>query len=314
MGRQDTRSSLAPKIDLQSLGAELRIYGEIDDPNMRHFNPSIAWHNGKLKIAIRSCNFTVKRHGDWFFRDGNAYSKTDVLIGAVDPVSLMVSDLKKHTLSSGTPTRTKVAGLEDVRLFVRDKGLYAIGFESDRLTASLHNSSTSLAEYMVVDGELRYIRTLEKPRKNAVEKNWCPPDVPSKLFDYTYSPAQVIKGSELIGEPTPSEIHGGSVLLKQKDGTYLSIVHDKVADRTLGKAYDRFIYRNYLARHDKDGFIKEMTPSFHFGTNENIEFAAGMVEYEDDFIVSFGIRDCKYAIARVRKDVLTEMLKSWGNI
>lgn len=303
-------------LDLQALGAQLLIYGEIDDPYMRHFNPSIAWHEGKLKIAIRSCNFKVERGGKWSFRDASAYSRTDVIYGDMNPDTLKVSNLTKLKLSENTPTRTKVAGLEDVRLFSRKDGMHAIGFESDRLTTTLHNESASLAEYLIKGDELVYLRTLEKPDKKVVEKNWSPTDTPSKLFNFTYSDSQVWKDGKLIGTPTTTQIHGGTQLLLQKDGTYLSLVHEKKATltptyrRVKSNIYDKYVYYTYLAKHDKQGIVTELSTPFRFGTLENIEFASGMVEHGGDFLITLGIRDCKWAMCRIGKDKLTGLFES----
>lgn len=315
MGATHSRSSLVEAVDLQSIGAELRIYGEIDDDTMRHINPSIAWHDGKLMIAIRSCNFAVERQGKWYFRDGSAYSRTDVLLGDLDPDTLEVNLYKeKLKLSKDSPTRILVSGLEDVRLYSRKDGLHAIGFESDRLTRSLHNESASLAEYIVKGNELIYLRTLDKPKKETVEKNWCPPDIATAAFDYTYSDTQVIKDGKLVGKPTRTQIHGGSQLLRQPNGTFLSLVHEKKPDPSFGYSrfnavYDKYTYCTYLARHDKQGIITELSKPFRFGTHENIEFAAGMVEHDGYLIMSLGIRDCKYALARIEKRILVDMLK-----
>jgi hypothetical protein len=311
MATINTGRSVRPTIDLQSLGADLHVYGESDDPAMRNINPSIAWNRDAIVIAIRSCNFGVERHGKWYLRDGGAYPKTDVLLSILDPYTLGLEiDLYKLKISDNAPTRTKVAGLEDVRLFSRKDGLHAIGFESDRVTRSLHNRSAALAEYLIKDGELIYLRTLEKPDMNVVEKNWSPTDVESDRFDFTYSPTQVWKDGKVIGEKYTGIIHGGTQLLKQEDGTYISIVHDKVIDPMLNRPhiYDKYVYRHYLAKHNEDGIITSMTPAFNFGTHENIEFASGMVENNGDLIISLGIRDAKFAIARVRKDKLTELL------
>lgn len=298
-------------LDLQSIGAELRIYGEIDDPAMRHFNPSIAWHDGVLMIAIRSCNFAVEKNGKWYLRDGSAYSKTDVIYGELDPGTLEILEHTKLKLSKDTPLITKLAGLEDVRLFSRKDGMHAIGFESDRITRSLHNASATMAEYLIKGNELKYLRTLQKPKSQVVEKNWSPTDVPTKAFDFTYSPTQVWKDGEVIGEKYLGDIHGGTQLLKQKDGTFLSIVHDKKLNRMLNRpgVYDKYEYRHYLARHDKNGIITHLTKPFNFGTHENIEFASGMVEHNDDFIISLGIRDCKFALCKISKDKLVNMLE-----
>lgn len=307
VGGYHTRPGVVTAVDLQELGAELRIYGEIDDPAMRYFNPSIAWHGDKLKIAVRSCNFAVKRHGSWYFRDGSAYSKTDVLYGDLNPATLAVSNLKPLKLSKDSPTRVLVSGLEDIRLFSRKDGMHAIGFESDRLTKSLHNSSASLAEYLIKGDELKYIRTWEKPEKEVVEKNWSPPDIPTKEFDFTYSPTQVWKDGKVIGSKYIGQIHGGSHLLKQKDDTYLSLVHEKFADRRYGLTYDKYVYVTHLARHNKQGIITQLSKGFRFGTHENIEFASGMVEHGGYFLISLGIRDCKFAICRIAKDKLMKL-------
>lgn len=301
-------------IDLQELGAELKIYGEIDDPAMRWFNPSIAFHKGKLKIAIRSCNFMVERHGKWSFRDGSAYSRTDVIYGDLDPDTLQVSNLEKLTLSKDAPIQAQTAGVEDVRLFERKDGMHAIGFESDRLSRSLHNASAKLAEYLIKGKELKYLRTLEKPKSEGVEKNWSPTDIKSDDFDFTYSPTQVWKDGKVTGLEYKGDVHGGTQLLKQKDGTCLSIVHEKKLDTTLvrnprlgNNIYDKFIYYHYLAKHNKDGMIIEISKPFTFGTLERIEFAGGMVEHNGDFIISFGIRDCKYALCKISRDKLMEL-------
>ena len=306
-------------IDLQAIGAELRIYGEIDHPEMRDMNPAIAWHGDKLKIAVRRCNFSVNRHGGWYLRDNSVYSRTDVMYGDLNPDTLEVSNLTKLELDPKSPKNVLLAGLEDVRLFNRKDGIHAIGFESDRLNRSLHNASAGMAEYIVKGNTLKYLKSLQKPSKDVVEKNWCPPDKPSKLFDYTYSDSQAYKDGKLIGKPTRTKIHGGSILLSQPDDTYLSLVHEKKLDTNLPRQprmirqrtfiYDKYTYYTYLARHDKQGIITHLTKPFRFGTLENIEFAAGLAEYDDYFILTTGIRDCKYGIVKIEKDKLVDLLE-----
>lgn len=315
MGRAHTGPGLVEAVDLQSIGAELKIYGEIDDPNMRHFNPSIAWLGNELKIAVRSCNFSIDSNGKWYLRDGSAYSKTDVLYGDLHPITLQVSNLNNLELSDNSPIVTKLAGLEDVRLFQGVSEMFGVGFESDRMTRSLHNKSAKMAEYKISKGKLEYLQTLEKPDDSIVEKNWSPTDKPG-FFEYTYSPTQVVRMGKVIGEPYKGDIHGGTQLIKQKDGTYLSIVHRKVLNRLRSRpgVYDKYVYYHYLARHSKEGFITHLSKPFTFGTKENIEFAAGMVEYKDDLLISFGIRDCKYAIAKVSKQKLVDLLEEYEGL
>ena len=308
MGTHYSRSGLGSHIDLQSLGARLVIYGDINDDKMPYFNPSIAFHEGKLKIAIRKCNFTTLRHKNWVFLDGNIYSKSEVLYGDLDPDTLDVSNLLPLSLDDDAPLETQIAGLEDVRLFSRRDGMHVIGFEVDRITPCYYKNSC-MAEYRIDGDSLVYLRTLSKPISDRVEKNWQPSDEPNKRFDFTYSPTEVWKNGEVLGDVYKGEVHGGSQLIEQRNGTYLSIVHQKLADRRYGNVYDKYVYLSYLARHDKNGIITHLTKPFTFGTHENIEFASGMVEHDDNLIISLGIRDAKFGIARVAKSRLVDLLE-----
>lgn len=294
-------------VDLQSIGARLVIYGDINDKFMNYMNPCLEFDGKKkLKIAVRSCNFTTIKHGDWKFLDGRIYSKTEVLYGDLNPDTLEVSKLKKLELSENTPMHTKIAGLEDVRLFYRKDGLHAVGFEVDRITKHYYKNA-GMAEYLIKSGELVYLRTLEKPEAKRVEKNWQPTNVESDKFDFTYSPTQTWKNGKVTGKLYLGEIHGGSQLIKQDDGTYLSLLHEKIADKHYGKVYDKYVYLTYLAKHDEEGKVVKLSKPFRFGTGDNIEFASGMVEYKDDFIITLGIRDCKFAIAKINKSKLMSL-------
>lgn len=73
--------------------------------------------------------------------------------------------------------------------------------------------------------------------------------------------------------------------------------------------YDKYIYVHYLAIHGKDGIVTKLSKPFRFGTLENIEFASGLVEHDEDLLISLGIRDCKYAICRISKNKLMGLLE-----
>ena len=299
--------------NIHQLGGRTTIL-EYNDPVMNYFNPAFEWEyeSNRLRIAIRSCNFTTDHHGDWRFLDDEIYSKTDVLYGYLEPDTLEVWGLETLAMSEDTPIVTKIAGLEDVRLFQREDGMHAIGFETDRITPSLYAESC-MAEYLIKNGALHYIRTLDKPEKRLVEKNWSPANVQTKEFDFTYSPTQVVKNGKVVGPKYAGNIHGGSQLLLQPDGTYLSIVHSKTADKRYGQVYDKYVYWTYLARHGKDGRITHLSEPFTFGTNENIEFASTMVELKlsGDVLIGFGVCDQKIGIARIALENLTKLLKPY---
>lgn len=293
-------------VNLQDIGARLVIYGDINNDKMPYFNPSLAWDDDALAISIRSCNFTTIRHGKWTFLDDNIYSRTDVMYGYIDPDTLEIIKLEKLKLDSNTPIQTRIAGLEDVRLYKRGNRMHAIGFEVDRVTPCYYKKS-GMAVYIINNGKLHYQESLEKPNPDIVEKNWQPTDVQTR-FDFTYSPTQTYQGGQLWGTPYTGNIHGGTQLLRQEDDTYISLVHEKIEDKRFGNVYDKYVYITYLAVHDELGIITKRSKGFRFGTYENIEFASGMVQHGDDLLISLGIRDAKFAIARIKKSKLMELL------
>lgn len=303
-------------INLQDHGARLVVLADINDPQYPYYNPSIAYDGkGKIRVSIRSCNFTVKPDGVWHLADGSDHAISKMLYGYLDPKHLTISKLKELKYGDGAPFETKtVTGLEDARIFWRQDGMHFSGVEID--TRRFFMRPARQAEYVLDEATdtLQYIRTMNSPNPARPEKNWQPTDMPGK-FDYSYSPTEVYKDDAvyLHGDlPYRGYIHGSSQLLWQEDTqTYLTVLHSKHLNPLAGVVYDRYKYLHYFAEYDANGVIQKISDAFTFGTGENIEFAAGMVAYGSDMIISLGIRDARLGLARISRAAMIAMLHEY---
>jgi hypothetical protein len=306
---------LAGVSNFQDMG-RVTMMGDLNDPIYAYFNPSIAYDGkGKLRINIRACTFRVEPKGNYDYRDGSNYSKTKNLYGYLDPKTLAVTKLKEVTYSADTPAEIRtIAGLEDARLFWREDGMHFIGAQVDTRREYRYPPQQAEFLYDEATNELKYLRTMfgESPARG--EKNWLPPDVPSDLFEFNYSPTQVIKNGKLEGVRYGGFIHGSSQLLWQaKTKTYIAVLHSKHADPLLvGKIYDKMMYVHYIAEYNPEGYLIRLSEPFTFGLADNIEFVNGMVEHGDDLLMTLGAGDARWGIARVNKERAIKLLKPYG--
>lgn len=296
-------------IDMNSIldfGARVTIL-EYNDPNFPYYNPSIAWDNDKLKISIRSCNFTVQPDGTWTLADGGTHARTKIMYGDIDPDSLKISNLKELKYADDSPEQILTSGLEDARIFKRKDGMHFMGVRVH--TPNVAEYKPTIAEFLLKGDTLHHIRTLEKPDPDRAEKNWLPTDVESDFF--VYSIKEIWKDGQVIGDKYTGNIHGGTQLIKQEDG-YISILHAKNLNPNFRRVYDKYDYVSYFAEYWPTGYLKRISKPFKLGTGEKIEFASGMVEHGKDLLISFGIRDRRIGIVRIPKQNLMDTLEEYG--
>lgn len=298
--------------------ARVTMMGDVNDPIYAYFNPSIAYDGkGKLRINIRACTFRVEPNGNYDYRDGSDHSKTKNLYGYLDPKTFAITKLQEVKYCENTPREIiQVSGLEDARLFWRDDGMHFIGAQVDTRREYRYPPQQAEFVYDEATNTLNYLRTMfgESPARG--EKNWLPPDVPSKEFEFNYSPTQVIKDAKLVGVRYGGFIHGSSQLLWQpKTKTYLAVLHSKHADPLLvGKIYDKMLYVHYIAEYNEAGYLIRLSDPFTFGLADNIEFVNGMVENNNELLMSLGAGDARWGLVRLSKDRAIKLLKPYAAI
>lgn len=274
-----------------------------------HYNPGLARDpNGTLFIAIRSCITNQKEYKG--VRHPLGYENF-LHIGILEEKSLEITGLK--LVQPEAEYDGFQWGIEDIRLFWREDGLHGVGVIIP-LDGSGHyklRQAEILIDYEA--GTYTLLKDLGRPFGHA-EKNWSPTETANPNFDFIYSPTQIVKDGEVIGEDNDLFIHNGTPLIPFEDG-YLSIGHAVCA--VLGER----TYAQIALKFDEFGKMVGHSQFFHFNVGwreqlgETIEFVSGMVWAEgkegEELIVGLGVKDellgiCRLPIHRLKFEVYSD--------
>jgi predicted GH43/DUF377 family glycosyl hydrolase len=271
-------------------------------------NPSVAWHDGHLYITFRGNkvnkeNDPTKKHYQNF-----------LLLSELDPDTLELKYAPKITkMNPENPD----FGIEDVRIFSRDDKLYGIGARIYTAKDSHGQPKMGIGQTLIEIDPKTYIykHVYDYPQPSGMaEKNWSPPEVKTRWFDYVYSPTQIFADDKVYGAPTNSKIHGGSQLLPYGDNQWLSIAH-VVQSVRYPFQMQRF-YSSVAVIRNETGFVTHISQLFHFGAgdrrestpalNEWVEFVSGAIWLEKDkrLLVSMGVKDITSGVAEINIDDL----------
>lgn len=278
------------------------------------FNPSIAYSPKKgLAIAFRSSNYVIlKPHGELHVTNGGKI-RNRVYFAELDK-NLKLKNFRKIEMPSNIEIER---GIEDPKLYWRNNAWHftAVMMEKHTPVARVCICKLDAKAQKVVD-----ITTYDGPNPDRPEKSWLLPDIkPSEYFDFVYGPHSIVKENKIIQsmsrERRTANLRGNSHLIEQKDGTYLAVMHKLWTKVTRGYSPNIFgmvdgldkNYAHYFVRLDRFGSVIEMTPGFQF-IGPGIEFAAGMVEINNNLVVSFGKEDVSSHLSIISKEVVEKML------
>lgn len=299
---------ISPEIERFDIQA-VDITPEIKAPDGRYYeaiyNPSIAMQGGKLWIAYRACFHQDNEHPSHY--------TNDLLLGQLD-IATLEPTMPKLVSDISTNGGFERFGIEDVRLFADDDDkLSGIGVGLEYIPGDYRAHQVRFAldtSKLTTNNRVR----LPRPR-NLSEKNWSPPTVPARTFDYTYSPSEVVIDGDVVGENyNNGPIHGGSQLLPYTDDRfpdvrYISFRH---AIFTVRKVSTR-VYTQVAMLHNKWGIATHRSQFFYLnmgwraGLQERIELIYGVVDcpiHKDCWLVSFNYKDEHSAIGHITHDML----------
>lgn len=263
------------------------------------YNPGLCRDDkGNLWISIRSCTTNLERYKGW--EHPNHYQNY-LFIGLLDEQTLKVSELKE-VVPEGNLEGLQW-GIEDIRLFWRKDGLHGIG-----VTIPIEDGEYRIRQCEILidhkKGTYRVIKDYGRPF-GLPEKNWSPPEVVTPAFDFVYSPTQIVKDGEVIGEPNDLFIHNGTPLVSYEDG-WLSIGH------VVTQVHQERTYAQVGLRWSAEGRLVAHSQLFHFNVGwreqlrETIEFASGLVWSTDNttLLVGVGVKDelagiCKIPVSKL---------------
>ena len=304
---------------LDELGGEVRNLRRLIDPDVKEwsaFNPSIGVSSsGKYAITLRSSNYVIIESGELFVTVGDKINNRVYFADLDDDLKIVNLRLVDFSECGYYVKR----GVEDAKLIWRDQGWKFTGVVLERehtpvarqCYSSLDSSAALVTESVIHPGV-----EAKKP-----EKNWMTPYKKSPNFDYIYGPSAIVKDDKVIHTMVDRKdftgLRGNSHLHEMKDGTYLAVMH-KLWSKEYPlysprhssniKAKDKN-YFHYFTRFDEYGTLIEISEPFQF-VSRGIEFAAGIVEKDDSYVISFGKNDVSSHLGIIKKTLVKKMLVS----
>lgn len=273
------------------------------DKDSWHHNPSIARDpSGKIWVSTRY--HQEKPAVRYANPEPYSHPTSWLMLGILDEKTLKTSGVKRIKPDKDCPIYIQEKEIEDVRIFWRDDGLHGIG-----VAINSHSFPGEIRVYEVeilIDYEKGTYKLLKDYGyiKGHMEKNWSPPSIPTDKFDFIYSPTEIVKDNQVIGEEYNGITHGGSQLLPYKDG-WIRIAHQVV--RVKGITHRWYVSLAELL--DENGLVTHASQFFDLSTGwrpqikESVEFISGMVWSDgkegEELLVSYGVRDETCGFVRI---------------
>jgi hypothetical protein len=270
---------------------------DITIPKMEvNYNPGLCRDDkGQLWISIRSCIHNPERYKGY---EHPVHYQNYLHVGKLNEETLEVTELKE--IKPEAEYTGFQWGIEDVRLFWREDGLHGIGV----ILPILENGPYARQAEILINhktGTYKLLKDYGNPM-GSLEKNWSPPEKPARLFDFVYSPTQIVMEGAVIGEPNDLFIHNGSPLLEYEDG-FISIAHVVTGVKRLRT------YITLAVKWDKAGHATHISQFFQFDVGwreklqETIEFASSAVwasgKEGKELLIGLGVKDELVGISRL---------------
>lgn len=315
----------------------LRRLVDRDDKNWSAFNASIGFSpKHGYAVTFRSSNYVILDHGElhvvtggpirnhvWFaeiYADSGLEAEAEAEAAAEGEKGeqWVLDNLRKITFSERCPKF--IRGVEDAKLLWRDDRwmFTAVAMEKEIPVARhcecyLNEDATEVEDVIVYPGV-----DARRP-----EKNWMTAGNKPTNFEYVYGANAIVQNGVVVHRLRDidelSALRGNTHLLEQADGTYIAVMHRLMINKR--PVYDarRFshvegvdkIYNHYFVRVDSDGWVIEVSQPFYF-MHRGIEFAAGIVETESEYVISFGKEDVSSHLAFIDKNIVQKGLKPIG--
>jgi hypothetical protein len=294
-------------------------------------NPSIYLDGNTILVNLRNINYTlyhsekkkyehpwgplvyIHPENDWKLRTKNIMCEYD---------ENMQLKWYHHIDTSNFPDKElwDFVGLEDARIVRWDGNLYICGVRRDLDT--IGTGRMELSEIEINNGYVKEVSQHRIPTPGAndsyCEKNWMP------IIDMPYHFVKWTNGTEVVRYNIESnttdqvvlkqwrdlgciDLRGGSQVLPFGEG-HIALCHETYLTRSEQDRKDG-IYRHRFIVWDKNWDIVQVSPQFSFLEGE-IEFAVGMTEYKEDYLITFGFQDNASYLLRVNKELVWNFIVS----
>jgi predicted GH43/DUF377 family glycosyl hydrolase len=253
------------------------------------YNPSVITQGDGLLFSARESNHTRLADCSMHFLTSPPLHSEVLLIDQPNGSPRRITRLDDSPLRA-TPGLADY-GIEDLRLFRWRGGTYGIAAG----TSLKPGGGWSVQQVLlhIEAGAIRAHWPLPSPIGAAVEKNWAPLVVGDDLFlIYTLQPLVIYRFAQgalhIVSAHPPvsnnTDLHGGTPFIPYNDG-YLAIAH--LAPLL---ARGQLFYRHVAVIADAEGRPSQVSEPF-FLARKGIEFACGLAETPDGFLLSYGSND-----------------------
>jgi hypothetical protein len=295
---------------VHQLGGKIHNVRRLANPEVKEWsatNLSIGYHKSTGYIGMfRSGNYIITDQGEYkVVVEGIIKSK--IYVSELDPKTYKLTNPRLLDVKKISKEGDIIRGLEDPKVFYRDSA-----WHFSAVTMEKGHTEKARMSICRLNKDLTAIESFEKFSGidgTRPEKNWMLPYNKSPYFDWIYGTNATLKDNVLTTNLNDSDdiagIRGSSNLHLLKDGTYLAVVH-RMWTRVIMNHNLRF-YVHYFANYDQRGSLINISKGFIF-EHMGVEFAAGLCEQGDNFLVSYGSKDVSSHIATLPKDIVFKSL------
>lgn len=294
------------------------------------FNPSIYLDGNNLLLNLRHCQYTIYHAEKNIFEheygplvylnpENDLTLTTTNYLCRIDANMDISSCMKVDTSILDVKPIWEFVGLEDCRVVRWDDKLYLSGVRRDTTPNGV--GRMELSEIIISEQTAKEISRFRIPAPNGdgsyCEKNWMP------ITDMPYHYVKWCNATEVVKvDPEnktcvtvhldeskyiqlPYDYRGGSQVIPFDDYR-IALVHTvRLFKSDAGRKNAK--YRHYFIIWDKDWNIIKASEEFDFMGAE-IEFCAGMTEYNGEFLVSFGFQDNAAYLLKIPRKVINEIV------
>lgn len=295
-------------------------------------NPSVYNDNGRILVNLRNINYTLYHSEKKKFEHHwgplvYIHPENDWRLRTWNIMCEMTDDMKiktfNHIDTSSFPDKElwEFVGLEDARIVRWDGKLYVCGVRRD-----LDTIGTGRMELCEIEFTENGVKELAQHRipipgykgdeGSYCEKNWMP------IIDMPFHFVKWTNGTEVVKYNMETGLTDQVVLKNWKD---LGCIDLRGGSQVIPMGNYRFClnHETYLFQSDagrKDGIYKhrfivwdenweiaKVSKQFSF-LNAEIEFAVGMCEYGDDYLITFGFQDNAAYLLKVPQQFVKEFI------
>jgi hypothetical protein len=297
---------------VKELQGEIHNVRRLADPDTKEWsatNLSVGYHESTGYIGMfRSGNYIITERGKYTVTDRD-FIRSKIYIAELNPNTYKLKNVRLLDVVSLSEEGPLRRGLEDPKLFYRDDAWHfsCVTLEKNHTekarmaVCKLNKELTEIVEFKKLAGV-----DISKP-----EKNWMTTDSVTPYFDWIYASNALVKDSivtyTLSDKEQTGSLRGNTNLHLLKDGTYLAVMH-RMWSKIIMEANIRH-YVHYFVNFDQRGVPIKMSKGFvfeHLGT----EFAAGLCEQDENFLISYGSKDVSSHIALLPKETVLKSLQT----